>query len=141
MYAIFKLPRRNGNIAVDIAARVSAPDEYALPLLPAELTAVNGSGNNVGLSEFAYQDQDGHVTPRSPADIDQAIQAGRDQLAARAARATAIDNAQLAAGLKQLSIAQGEAYIDNQIDNATTVPEIKAAIKGILKKMLPYLLS
>jgi hypothetical protein len=45
------------------------------------------------------------------------------------------------AGLKNISIAQAHAFIDNQIDGASTIAETKEAIKAVLKKMIPYLLQ
>ena len=43
-------------------------------------------------------------------------------------------------GLKQYTITQAESFIDNKIDPAITVDELKIALKEVLKKMIPYIL-
>lgn len=57
------------------------------------------------------------------------------------ARRVEVEAAQDNAGLRDISVAQAENYINNKIDSASTVAETKEAVKEILLKMVPYLLK
>lgn len=48
---------------------------------------------------------------------------------------------QEASGLKGATVQQAKDFIDNQIDSATSVDEMKTAIKAVLKKMVVFLLK
>jgi acetylornithine deacetylase/succinyl-diaminopimelate desuccinylase-like protein len=45
------------------------------------------------------------------------------------------------AGLKNVTVEQAYAFIDSRIDSATTVAQVKAAVKDILKRMVPYIID
>ena len=60
---------------------------------------------------------------------------------AKATRLQEIAVAENAAGFKNITVAQAENWINNKIDNASTVAETKEAMREILLKMVPYLLK
>jgi uncharacterized protein (DUF2267 family) len=62
-------------------------------------------------------------------------------LAAIRARLDAIEAARAGAGLKDITVQQAQTWISNQLDSATTVAAVKAAVKDILLKMVPYILK
>ena len=60
--------------------------------------------------------------------------------AAFEARVLEIVEAREAAGLKQYTVTQAQAYINNKLNAATTVAQMKEAVRDILLKMVPYVL-
>ena len=61
--------------------------------------------------------------------------------AAIQARWQEIKAAREASTLKQYTVAQAENYINNKLNAAATAAEMKEAVRGILLKMIPYVLQ
>jgi hypothetical protein len=56
-------------------------------------------------------------------------------------RVDGINAARESTGLKKLTVAQAEKWIDNELDSAANTAETVQAIRAIFKKMVPYLLK
>jgi hypothetical protein len=80
-------------------------------------------------------------TPFTQSEVD-AVEAAREaEQNARLQRLEDIATSQTASGLRVLTVAQAETYIDTQMDAVTSLAEAKVTITRIFKKMVPYLLS
>lgn len=56
------------------------------------------------------------------------------------ARITELEAEKEAAGLRDITVVQAKAFIDNQIDSANDLDSLKVVLKNILKKMVVFLL-
>lgn len=68
-------------------------------------------------------------------------QAEIDAQAAIDARRAEIETEKATSGLREVTVTEAFNYIDTQLDNATTAAQTKEAIRRILKRMVPYLLT
>ena len=68
-------------------------------------------------------------------------QTRQDTKDAESLRQEGIEAGKMASGLKEISIDQANTYIDNQLDDATTIAQLREATKVVLKKMIPFLLQ
>lgn len=66
---------------------------------------------------------------------------GKAEAIAEAQRHIEIDEAKEASGLRHITVAQANAFIDNQLNDATTILGLRSATKRILKKMVPFLIN
>lgn len=60
---------------------------------------------------------------------------------AEEARRAGIEAERETAGLKKVTIQQAHTFIDNKLNAATTVTQVKEAVRDILKRMVPYILD
>lgn len=84
---------------------------------------------------MAWKDKAHKFTTRAEREAEQAIRV------AAALRTSEIEDAQVAAGLKEVSVNQAEDWIDGQLDGATTIAQLRETTRTILKKMVPYILK
>lgn len=56
------------------------------------------------------------------------------------ARAEGIEAAKESEGLKTYTIEQATQFIENQIDSASNLEQLKTRLKNVLTKMVPYIL-
>lgn len=85
--------------------------------------------------------EEGGVTEPFDTRTPQKIAAAEAKVAQAKQRKEEIEVQREVAGLRVLTVAQAEAWIDSKIDTASTTAAKIEAIKLIFKKMLPYLLE
>ena len=67
-------------------------------------------------------------------------QSEQDDIDAENLRVSEINAEQSGGGLKNVTVSQAKSYIDSQIDGASSISEVKTAIKSILKKMVVHII-
>lgn len=103
------------------------------PLAQMDSTLYNSLIDNIPTWKSNQADKFYGMTPGDRVSAEAAYNTEQERL-------SDISAAQVTAGIKKLTVTQGENWIDSRLDRATNLAELRTELKIVLKRMLPYLL-